>query len=160
MAEVITLQSYDGVVSDNKLVIYNFNRTEYGRTKAMVELTGHLSNKDKLVFHVVFDVNDNHKYTKFTDANSEVENVRLIKIDLPTAVRDTHEIYAGEMIRYIEELIFEADYRWPDVVVIDSADQIVGTNVVNKLLKLAIDTKIDIYTATRLKSKNYTEGNV
>jgi hypothetical protein len=64
------------------------------------------------------------------------------------------------MIRYLEELIFEEDYRWPNVVVIDSSDEIVGTNVVNKLLKLATDTNIDIYTATRLRSKNYSTGNI
>ena len=160
MTEMITLQSFDGNPSDNKLVIFNFAKDEYGITKALVDVTARESNKGKLVFHIVFDVKDNLKHTKFTDANSEVENIRVIKVNLPTAVRETYEIYAGEMIRYLEELIFEEDYRWPNVVVIDSSDEIVGTNVVNKLLKLVDDTNIDIYTATRLRSKNYCEGNI
>jgi hypothetical protein len=160
MAEVLTLQSFDEEPSKNKLVIFNFNKDEYGRTKTLVDVTANESKKGKLVFHIVFDINDNIKHTKFTDTNSEVDNIRVIKVNLSTAVRDTYEIYACEMIRYLEELIFEEDYRWPNVVVIDSGDEIVGTNVVNKLLKLATDTNIDIYTATRLKSKNYSENNV
>jgi hypothetical protein len=160
MAEMLTLQSFDEEPSKNKLVIFNFAKDEYGITNALTAVTARESNKGKLVFHLVFDIKDNIKHTKFTDANSEVENIRVIKVNLSTAVRDTHEIYAGEMIRYLEELIFEEDYRWPNVVVIDSSDEIVGTNVVNKLLKLADDTNIDIYTATRLRSKNYREGNV
>lgn len=156
MAEMITIQEFDGKPSDNKLVILNFEKTETGKTKSLVDITCDLSNKDKKVFHVVFDTNNNLELTKFTDANSEVDNIRLIKVNFHTAVKDTHEIYSGEMVYYIGELLVAEAGHMPQVVVIDSADEIVGTNVVNRLLRMANELNFDIYTATSLKSKNYS----
>ena len=146
----------NGVESRNKVMVYDFSKKEIGITQLLINAAAHESLRGN---HVVFLSMEMHAAAirkRFNDANSNVENIHIIESTLSTAVKATHEIYNGEMIPYLFELykgIDNASDIKSNILVIDNADFLVGTDIINKLINFADKENINIYTAIRNKSR-------
>ena len=157
MIQKVSFRSMNnGVESRNKVMVYDFSKKEIGITQLLINAAAHESLRGN---HVVFLSMEMHAAAirkRFNDANSNVENIHIIESTLSTAVKATHEIYNGEMIPYLFELykgIDNASDIKSNILVIDNADFLVGTDIINKLINFADKENINIYTAIRNKSR-------
>ena len=157
MIQKVSFRSMNnGVESRNKVMVYDFSKNEQGITQLLVNSAAHESLRGNHVVFLSLEMHEAAIRNRFNDANSNVENIQIIESTLSTAVKATHEIYNGEMIPYLFELykgIDNASDTKSNILVIDNADFLVGTDIINKLINFADKENINIYTAIRNKSK-------
>lgn len=157
MIQKVSFRSMNnGVESRNKVMVYDFSKKERGITQLLVNSAAHESLRGNHVVFLSMEMHATAIRSRFNDANSNVENIHIIESSVSTAVKATHEIYNGEMIPYLFELykgIDNASETKSNILVIDCADFLVGTDIINKLIQFADKENINIYTAIRNKSK-------
>jgi hypothetical protein len=145
----------NGVESRNKVMIYDFSKKEVGVTTLLANAAAHESLRGNRVVYLSIETDTGIK-NRFNDANSNVELIHVIESTMSAAVKATHEIYNGEMIPYLFELykgIDNVSESKSNILVIDNADFLVGTDIINKLIHFADNENINIYTAIRNKSR-------
>ena len=157
MIQKVSFRSMNnGVESRNKVMVYDFSKKEQGVTQLLVNAAAHESLRGNHVVFLSLEMHEEALRKRFNDANSHVENIQIIESTLSVAVKATHEIYNGEMIPYLFELykgIDNANETKSNILVIDNADFLVGTDIINKLIHFADKENINIYTAIRNKSR-------
>lgn len=153
MIQKVSFRSVNnGVESRNKVMVYDFSKKERGITQLLVNAAAHESLRGNQVVFLSIDVNKDATKKRFNDANSNVENIHIIESLTSVAVKSTYEIYNGEMVPYLFELYKDVDLAVkPNILVIDYADLLVGTDIINKLINFADNENINIYTAIRNK---------
>lgn len=153
MIQKVSFRSVNnGVESRNKVMVYDFSKKERGITQLLVNAAAHESLRGNQVVFLSMDVNKDATKKRFNDANSNVENIHIIESLTSVAVKSTYEIYNGEMVPYLFELYKDVDLAVkPNILVIDYADLLVGTDIINKLINFADNENINIYTAIRNK---------
>jgi len=137
-------------------MVYDFSKKEIGITQLLINAAAHESLRGNYVVFLSMEMHAAAIRKRFNDANSNVENIHIIESTLSTAVKATHEIYNGEMIPFLFELykgIDNASDTKSNILVIDNADFLVGTDIINKLINFADKENINIYTAIRNKSR-------
>jgi len=135
-------------------MVYDFSKQERGITQLLVNLAAHESLRGNHVVFLSLEMHEAAIRNRFNDANSNVENIHIIESLISVAVKSTHEIYNGEMVPYLFEVYKGVETAVnPDILVIDCADFLVGTDIINKLINFADKENINIYTAIRNKSK-------
>jgi len=142
----------NGVESRNKVMVYDFSKKEVGITTLLANAAAHESLRGNTVVFISMEVKENELTRRFNDSNSNVELIHVVESSLSVAIKSTHEIYNGEMIPYLFELYKTVSVK-PNILVIDNADFLVGTDIVNKLIHFADNENINIYTAIRNKSR-------
>jgi Mrp family chromosome partitioning ATPase len=157
MIQKVSFRSMNnGVESRNKVMVYDFSKKEMGITQLLVNAAAHESLRGNRVVFLSMEIHEAALRKRFNDANSNVENIQIIESTMSVAVKATHEIYNGEMIPYLFELykgIDNASDGKSNILVIDCADFLVGTDIINKLIHFADKENINIYTAIRNKSR-------
>ena len=155
MIQKVSFRSMNnGVESRNKVMVYDFSKKEIGITQLLVNAAAHESLRGNHVVFLSLEMHEAAIRNRFNDANSNVENIHIIESLISVAVKSTHEIYNGEMVPYLFEIYkgVETTVK-PDILVIDNADFLVGTDIINKLINFADKENINIYTAIRNKSR-------
>jgi|688.fasta_scaffold99266_4 hypothetical protein len=155
MIQKVSFRSMNnGVESRNKVMVYDFSKKERGITQLLVNAAAHESLRGNTVVFLSMEMHEDAIKKRFNDANSNVENIHIIESLMSVAVKSTHEIYNGEMVPYLFELYKGVDLAVkPNILVIDCADFLVGTDIINKLIHFADNENINIYTAIRNKSR-------
>lgn len=153
MIQKVSFRSMNnGVESRNKVMIYDFSKKEMGISTLLINTAARESLRGNTVVFISMEMEEWAVRNKFNDANSNVELIHVVQSPYSVIVKDTHEIYNGEMIPLLFEIYKNVPDK-PDILVIDNADFFVGTDIINKLIHFADKENINIYTAIRNKSK-------